>query len=551
VRFEDIPRRAAEPSGMTTTIHRARRIVTMTDDAPEAFAVHGETIAAIGTLADLRERFGGAEVVDHRDGVIVPGFNDAHAHLAVAAEDMLHLDLSIDAVSSLAEIAAKLRAELAHTPPGGWLRGSRYDDAKMAEGRVLTRWDLDEISRDHPILVLQVAGHWGVVNSKALELGGIDETTEAPPGGKFGRDGSGRLNGILFETAIFDFAYPQSSRTGETIAPASTPQDRQRGLGLAMRAFHAAGITSVTDALIGPDDIALLEEARDHGALTMRVNMLLHFEHYGLLARRGWRSGSGDGRLRLGGIKTFVDGAIGGRTCLMEEPFEGTTDDFGMQTLSDAELRDVVRMAHGDGNRVCTHANGDRAIGKLLDQLEAAQREHPRPNLHHRIEHCSIVNDEILRRMKGLGAIAAPFGSYVHYHGGKLLDWYGPKRIERMFAHRSFLDYGVAVAGSSDYPCGPYQPLLALQSCVTRTGFDGTPLGRSQRITPNEALALYTTGAAYAAGEAATKGRLAPGYLADFVVLDGDPLTVDPATLGTLGVRATYVGGAQVWNDAG
>ncbi|HZX68571.1 MAG TPA: amidohydrolase family protein, partial [Candidatus Elarobacter sp.] len=173
------------------------------------------------------------------------------------------------------------------------------------------------------------------------------------------------------------------------------------------------------------------------------------------------------------------------------------------------------------------------------------------PNLHHRIEHCSIVNDEILRRMKGLGAIAAPFGSYVHYHGGKLLDWYGPKRIERMFAHRSFLDYGVAVAGSSDYPCGPYQPLLALQSCVTRTGFDGTPLGRSQRITPNEALALYTTGAAYAAGEAATKGRLAPGYLADFAVLDGDPLTVDPATLGTLGVRATYVGGAQVWNDAG
>jgi predicted amidohydrolase YtcJ len=530
-----------------TTIYRARRIVTMTDDAPKAFAATDGRVAATGTVAELRERFVAAEVVDFGAGVIVPGFDDAHAHLAMAAEDMLHLDLSIDAVSSLAEIAAKLREQLAHTPPGGWLRGSRYDDAKMAEGRVLTRGDLDAISRDHPILVLHVAGHWGVVNSKALELGEIDETTEDPPGGRFGRDAAGRLNGILFETAIFDFAYPQATRRAQTVAPASTPEDRLRGLSLAQRAFHAAGITSLTDAMIGPDDIALLQTAQQRGLLTMRVNMLLHYEHYGLLAQRGVRTGSRDGKLRLNGIKAFVDGAIGGRTCLMEQPFEGTTDDYGMQTMSDADLRDVVRMGHADSNRVCVHANGDRAIGKLLDLFEAAHREKPKPHVHHRIEHCSIVNDEILRRMQGIHAIAAPFGSYVHYHGGKLLDWYGPERIERMFAHRSFLDHGVAVAGSSDYPCGPFQPLLALQSCVTRTGYDGTPLGLSQRITPYEALALYTTGAAYASDEAETKGRLAPGYVADFVVLDDDPLSVDPATLGALGVRATFVGGDNVY----
>jgi len=535
---------------MTTTIFRARRIVTMTDDAPEALATAGERIASTGTLSELRERFPGADVIDARDGVIVPGFNDAHAHLAVAAEDMLHLDLSIDAVSSLAEIKAKLRADLAHTPPGGWLRGSRYDDAKMAEGRVLTRWDLDAVSRDHPIMVLHVAGHWGVVNSKALELGGIDESTEPPLGGKFGRDGNGRLNGILFEVAIFDFAYPQATHRAQTVAPASTPEDRLRGLGLAQRAFHSAGITSLTDAMIGPDDIALLQDSRRRGELTLRVNMLLHYEHYDELAKRQIRTGSGDERLRLGGIKTFVDGAIGGRTCLMEQPFEGTTDDFGMQTIGDDTLRDVVRKAHLGGNRIGVHANGDRAIRMLLDQLEAANNEKDRPHIHHRIEHCSLVSDEILRRMKALGAVAAPFGSYIHYHGGKLLDWYGPRRIERMFAHRSFIDHGVAVAGSSDYPCGPFQPLLALQSCVTRTGYDGTPLGLSQRITPYEALALYTVNAAYAAGEDEVKGRLAPGYLADFVVLGDDPLTVDPAALGTIPVRATYVGGAKVWDAA-
>jgi predicted amidohydrolase YtcJ len=532
---------------MHPRIFAAQTIVTLTADAPPAFATLGERIVASGSVAELRELFPAAEVVDFGAAAIVPGFNDAHAHLAVAAEDMLHLDLSVHAVHSLAEIAEKLRAQCRVTPAGDWIRGSRYDDAKMAEGRVLTRWDLDDISREHPIMVIQVAGHWGVVNSKALALGGIDESSRAPEGGKFGYDANGRLNGVLFEQAIFDYAYPQAARRHPTVAPASTPAARRRGLQLAIAAFHAAGITSLTDALIGPADIALLQAAQHAGELTLRVNMLLHYGHYEAVHALGLRTGFAGEYLRLGGIKSFVDGAIGGRTCLMEQPFEGTTDDYGIQSVSDAEIRDIVRMAHGDGNRVCFHANGDRAIGKLLTELEAAEREQPRPELHHRIEHCSIVNADILTRMKALGAIAAPFGSYIHYHGGKLLDWYGPERIERMFAHRSFLDYGIAVAGSSDYPCGPFEPLLAMQSCVTRTGWDGTPLGLSQRITPQEALALYTVNAAFASGEDRVKGRLGPGYLADFVVLDESPLAVDPSSLGALGVRATYVGAAPVW----
>jgi predicted amidohydrolase YtcJ len=206
-----------------------------------------------------------------------------------------------------------------------------------------------------------------------------------------------------------------------------------------------------------------------------------------------------------------------------------------------------VRMVHTAGSRLGVHANGDRAIGLLLDQFEASAAEDPRPELHHRIEHCSVINENILTRMRRLGAIAVPFGSYVHYHGGNLVAWYGAQRLERMFAHRSFLDAGVAVAGASDFPCGPFEPLLAMQSCVTRTGWDGTPVGVSQRIAARLALELYTTGAAYASGEQAVKGRLAPGYLADFVVLSEDPLEVEPANLAAIAVRATFVGGAQVW----
>jgi predicted amidohydrolase YtcJ len=218
-----------------------------------------------------------------------------------------------------------------------------------------------------------------------------------------------------------------------------------------------------------------------------------------------------------------------------------------MQTITTRDLADLVRSVHLQGSRLGVHANGDRAIALLLDQFEAAESERPRPGAHHRIEHCSVITPSILERMRRLGTIAVPFGSYVHYHAGNLVRWYGEKRLERMFAHRSFLDAKVGVAGSSDYPCGPFEPLLAMQSCVTRTGWDGTPIGRSQRISTLEALELYTVGSAYASGEQHSKGRLAPGYLADFVVLHEDPLSVDPARLSTIEVQATYVGGVKVW----
>jgi predicted amidohydrolase YtcJ len=529
-------------------IFSARNVITMAGgDGVGAFAVIGERIVASGADHDLRTRFPGAERVDFADATIVPGFNDAHMHLAMTAEDLLHVDLFAKAVPSIAALKSRLRTEVERTPPGGWIRGSRYDDTKMAEGRVLTRGDLDEVSREIPILVVHIACHWGVVNSKALELAGIDERSPSPEGGKLGRDATGRLNGILYEQALFHMAYPVASSRGTSVAPASTFEERIEGLGRAVRMFHEAGLTSVGDAFAGPADLALFQEGRRRGILTLRVNMLLGYAHYDHVRKLGLRSGFGDEHLRINGVKALVDGAIGGRTCLMEQPFEGTADDYGIQTISTNDLRDVVNMVHEDGTRIGVHANGDRAISLLLDLLEAAELKHPRPWLRHRIEHCTIINETILARMKRLGAIAVPFGNYVNYHGGRLLDWYGPQRVKRMFACRSFLDAGIAVAGSSDYPCSPFEPLEAFQSCVTRRGWDGPLIGENQRITPLEALGLYTTGAAYATGEEHIKGRLVPGFLADFVVLDRNPLTTDAGALSSIRVLETWAGGKRVF----
>jgi predicted amidohydrolase YtcJ len=526
-------------------LYRAAHVISQHDGhgpEPEAFAVAGGRIHATGAVAALRDRFPGAEEVDLGDATVIPGLHDAHIHLANTAEDLLHLDLSAAAVTGVDDLLARVGAEAGSAGPGAWIRGSRYDDVKT--GR-LTRWDLDRVTPANPAIVVQVAGHWGVANSLALRELGIDEDSVPPDGGEFGRGTDGRLDGRLIERAIMNVIYPATARGDSPLRP-SAPEDRLRGLARAVRLWHAAGLTSVCDALIAPDDIALLRRAREEGLLTLRVGMLLSIDHYEKARAAGIGSGFGDDLLRMVGVKAFVDGAIGGRTCLLSEPY-ADSGGHGLQTTSTEELFAAVRAVHRDGNRIGVHANGDAAIRLVLDAFEEVQRELPRPGLRHRVEHCSVIDAEILARMRTLGAIAVPFAGYVAYHGGALNTWYGAERTERMFAHRSFLDAGVTVAGSSDYPCGPYEPLLGIQSMVTREGLDDRePVGPSQRVSAREALRIFTIGSAEAEGAAGSKGRLVPGRLADFVVLGENPLTIDPHGIASIPVRATYVGGECV-----
>lgn len=509
----------------------------MTGDVPEAFAVVDGRVAHRGSLAELRERYPTAEVAEFGQATVVPGFHDAHMHLGSTADSFLQVDLSYPNVQSLAELGRRIRHRAVTTAPGTWIIGSRYDDGKMAEGRALTRFELDEVAPDHPVLVRQVAGHWGVVNSRALILGGIQDSNQAPEGGAYGRDGAGRLNGVLYERGLVEFA--------RGTVPATSLEHRLDGLARASRMFAASGLTSVCDAATAPEDIALFQAGRERDLLHLRVSMLVRCDSYEHL-RDQQNLPTGE-FLRVTGVKAVLDGAIGGRTCLLEQPFEGTSDDHGIQAMSTRDLHDLVALLAGDGQRPCVHANGDRAIALLLDQLEDVAPENW-PRLRPRVEHCSVVTDAILARLKKLGAVTTPFASYVNYHGNNLRKWYGDDRLRRMFAHRSFIDWGVPVAAASDFGCGPFEPLLGMQSCVTREAWDGGTLGGNQRISAYEALALYTTGAAYATGEEHTKGRLAPGYYADFVVLGDNPLTVDPKRLSQIPIQATYVAGERIWS---
>lgn len=531
-------------SGHPWTLVRGKQV----HDVPgcDALVAFGERIIAAGQSHALAKQFPIDREYDFGDAALLPGFNDAHLHPAMVAEDLLHLDAASPDVTSFDQLVDMVADVARRRPVGEWIRVSRYDHERFTGGRELTREVLDAAAPTHPVLVVHVSSHWGIVNSRGLELAGIDASTPDPRHGAIGRDADGEPDGRVYEQAMFDFAYPSMAIEGRTVVPGSGFEQRLDGLARALELFHSAGLTSLGDAMVGPADIELYQAARLRGRLTARMNLLVIYRHLERILELGLLDGFGDEWLRIGGIKAFVDGAVAGRTCMVSEPFIGT-DDHGMQTLEDEELSEVVDLAQRAGLRLAVHANGDRAIALLLDRLESAAAVHPRPGLRHRIEHASIVDRHLVERMAALDAIAVPFAGYVAFHGDKLNRWYGPERTSWMFAHRSLLDAGVTVAGSSDYPCGPYEPLIGIQSCVTRRGLDGSEVGPEQRITVAEAIDIFTVGSALATGEHQQKGRLARGQLADVTVLGQHPSDVDPDAISEIPVLATIVGGRPVW----
>ncbi len=246
-------------------------------------------------------------------------------------------------------------------------------------------------------------------------------------------------------------------------------------------------------------------KGRDAGDLSLRVYALMYHPHFRSLQEAGLKTGFGDDNLRLGGIKMVADGAIAARTAYLSEPYVGSDCDHGILAMSAEEIEENVMEMHRAGFQVCIHANGDLAIDMVLNAYEKAQAADPRPNPRHRIEHCSLVNPDILNRMHRLGTIATPFCTYVYHHGEKM-PFYGEERLQWMFAQRSFLDYGVVGTGATDYPPGPFEPLLGIQSCVTRTDSRGNVWGPNQKVTVEEALRIYTKHSAYASFDEDLKG---------------------------------------------
>jgi len=514
-------------------------VYTVDDKQPkaEAFAVRDGKFVAVGSTAEIRALTSAkTRIIDAQGMIAVPGFIDAHTHPAYGGNREL-LQVNCDK-RTIAEIQAVIKERVARAKPDEWIFGFKYDDTKLQDGRPLLRKDLDEVAPKHPVRVEHRGGHTCVCNSAAFQAAGVTKQTPDPKGGKFGRDDQGELTGYAAELALDVIA-----KAGKP--PQSTPKQRQAAVKLMAELMTAAGLTSVHDVDATKEDFIAYQDALAAGELPFRVYALLHTPYFEVLRAAGIRHGYGNDWLRVGGVKMYVDGSASERTMRMSKPYVGRPNDYGILVTTQDKLNDQVLEAHKDGYQIGIHANGDVAIDMVLNAYELAQRAHPRQDFRHKIEHCTLINEMLLKRIAAIGAIPTPFYTYVYYHGDKW-NQYGEERTQSMFAHRSFLDHKIKVAGASDYVPGPFEPLMAIQSMVTRKDYRGRVWGANQKITVPEALQVCTINGAYASYEEKTKGSITAGKLADFVLLAEDPHKVDPDKIKDIKVARTVVGGRTV-----
>ena len=504
----------------------------------EAIAVSNGRILAVGASADLL-RLAGAQTVkiDVGGKTVLPGFIDAHSHPAYSGlAHLRNVDTDLRSIKAIKEVIHE-RAKI--TPKGEWVLGFKYDDTKTREGRIINRYDLDEAAPDHPVIITHRGGHSSYVNSMALKRAGYSDSSPDPKGGKIGRE-NGELNGQLLETAV-DPIWAQIPNT-------FTRADHQEGVRLITEMMSKSGVTSVTDAYGDATYLSAYQDALQADELSMRIYCMITYREIENMLEAGLQTGFGNEWVRLGGMKITLDGSISERTARLSEPYIGRPEDYGIIVMDEEEIYPYALKAHMNDWQIGVHANGDVAIDKTLNIYERLQKEHPRKDPRFRLEHCTVINPDLVRRIKALEAIPNPFSTYVYFHGEKMKE-YGAARLENMFALRSFLDAGIKVTQTSDYPPGPFEPMMALQSSVTRTDMSGNLWGPSQRITIEEAIKIGTIHGAYASYEEDIKGSITPGKLADLVVLDQDPLQVDPSQIIDIPIERTMVGGKWVYES--
>lgn len=522
--------------------------VTTVDPAlpkAEAFAIRNGRFIAVGKSDEIRGLIGkGTRTYDAKGMAIVPGFIDTHNH--PDGETLLYevlvgnpFDVEYVTIDSIIE---KLRERAKITPPGTWVSGYFYDDTKVKDGRGLNILDLDKVSTDHPVSVTHRGGHSAIYNGKAFKLAGVTRDTPNPFGGTYDRDASGDLNG-----RVTDLAMNVLDKVGHrpTYSPVERLQRARDGLAHISKEFVRYGLTTVHHQ---GGDLQALQQIRAHGDLRHRVRLEVYEPMLEVMIQQGIRSGFGDEWLRLGATAEHtVDGSFSERTMAMSVPYKGMDSSYrGNVTQTQEELNDWVERVHRAGIQVNCHANGDVAIDMYLTAFERAQQLFPVAGARPKITHCTMVNPNLLRRMKALDAVPSVFSTYAYYNSDKF-HFYGEDLMQNMMPYRSFLDYGITPSTGSDFPPGPFAPLMALQGMVTRTGWNGETWGANQRVSIDEALRIATLGGAYNAHEEGEKGSIAVGKLADYVVLADDLASVSSNEIKDVPIVQTVTGGNPVF----
>ena len=528
---------------MTWIIHNAR-IHTLNPAQPTAtaLAIQGDTICAVGSLAEVEAAFPGADIYDAGGHTVIPGLTDAHIHLETYALSLLSVDCE---TPTRAECLQRVAARARQTPPGEWITGQGWNQNLWPEGFGCAA-DLDAVAPQHAVYLEAKSLHAGWANTAALRLAGITQDTPDPANGRLGRHPDGSPDGIVFESAM--------ELVAEAI-PAPTISQTEQAILQAQSILAGFGLTSLHDFDRRRCFLAL-QNLRHSGQLRLRITKSLHLEDLPAATSLGLRTGFGDDWLRIGPVKGFADGALGPHTAAMFEPYLDGSGDLGILMLSADELFEQGRLAVDNGLSLAIHAIGDRANHEVLNayqRLRAYEGTLPvRPGgpLRHRIEHVQLLHPADAGRLAELGVIASM--QPIHAPSDMVMaDRFWGGRAALAYAWQTQLSHGARLAFGSDAPVESPNPFLGLHAAVTRRRADGTPGPAGwypeQRLSREAALHGFTTGPAYAAGMENRLGRLAPDYLADLVVLDSDIFTCDAEEIKETRPVATMVGGAWIW----
>ena len=536
------PRRTTAPGSTpdeADLIFRGGPVLTSNDQAPraEAVAVTRGIISAVGLASDVMAHKGPrTQLIDLKGHALAPGFFDVHMHTAFAIQDSW-LDLGPATTKDVEGALAKLKAATASTPPGAWILGKLFDPSIMP-GPPITMGLLDSVAPNHPVWILESNGHVAYANSKAFAAAGITDSTPDPPQGRYVRE-NGTLTGRVEEPPAYE---PFSAKM-----PRPTPQEFADGVRRIFGRAAAAGCTCLHDCGLGsiagaPDVDALSAIMRSDPPV--RYSAFLVSSHMDTWLGMGLTPNSGNDRFRLTGIKLWSDGSNQAKTGYQREPYLNSTS-VGSLNYTLEELTATMQRAHDLGWQLGVHANGDAAIDAVLQAYASVLTKTPRANHRHRIEHSSILHRDQMQKMKELAISPSFLIGHVYYWGRAFRDdILGPRRANLYDPCRSALEAGLRITLHSDYNVTPIAPLHFIETAVTRVMRDGGGvLNPDERITAQQALKAVTLDAAWQCRKDDITGSIEPGKCADFVVLEKDPTAVDPATIASIKVVETWLGG--------
>lgn len=531
---------------MDSTLYFNGTILTMEEPAAvQAVLTENGRIKAVGTLDELRAAAGPEiRMVDLRGQTLLPGFIDSHSHITALAQTMGLLPL--DGVSGFDELVSRIRdfRETRRAEPGRWITGFGYDHNFFKEKAHPTRELLDQAAPDNPVLLSHTSGHMGVMNTAALRAAGITADTPDPVGGRIGREADGQPNGYLEETAF-------TAASGKM--PRPTMEDLLRQMEQAQQVYLSHGITTVQDGITKAPEWAMLKVMAEQERFLVDVVSYVDMkDNRQLLRENPAYEGEYRHRLRIGGYKIFLDGSPQGRTAWMTRPYEnGEAGYCGYPAYEDREVEAFMRQAVEEGRQILVHCNGDAAAQQMLDAYEKAAGTEGFRDIRPVMIHAQLVRRDQLARMARLGMVASFFTAHTYFWGDIHLQNFGWDRASAISPAASAIQEGVPYTFHQDTPVIPPDMLQTVWCAVNRVTKNGKVLGKGERISPLEALKGVTINAAYQYFEEDRKGSIRPGKLADFAVLDRDPLSVPPDAIRDIRVTAAVKEDRLVYGNLG